>query len=599
MSNSDHWSARAPTTTRPFSLLSSKSLNNLQREPAQSVAAQKSARRAQRILPGPGGLITMSTGMLDRGSLSQGAIASSNDQDTETPMVSFQDAATSFIESNSMRHRSINPRKSRRLATDFGLDAGRGAPPEPPLTLATASPTAFGELTPTISSPHSTPLSLSDAYTASDTSSFQGLVGFASEFPQPPSLSPALRRMQSAPWLKNDETSLASFNTTSALSSVGREYQLLVDKASAMDMAFPYRASDDIQTLQSDDTSSYGSLALSQRARLRTRGLDFEMVGEALIELDMNSPRARPEVQEHMDSRASWAHRSNRKTWTTDDLLQWSVSHRMQARESMDISEISVSSARQDRRPAKSHVDNRRYTLCASRPKEATIEKPPKVIRKVASMHDRTKQTDKSTQRPIQKIKSLRLFPSSSRRDLNRNGETKHRNWLFSRTSHRQNTSSADYGKTVVRPPPNRTPYPSYSAQEIPSITRSRTTYSKRSGAQQRDSVWLTGLGFSFTETRSQKDGNASLDDPISFVAQHHGTHLTAAKSHGNLPDTLDTSESFICITPDKAKGDKPAERKTKVQKLIARVSNGFLGWGRQLTSRRHQSPGTNRHSPQ
>ncbi|EAU91807.2 hypothetical protein CC1G_04575 [Coprinopsis cinerea okayama7 len=514
-------------------------------------------------------------------------------------MVSFQDAATSFIESNSMRHRSINPRKSRRLATDFGLDAGRGAPPEPPLLW---QPLRRPRLA---SSP---PLYLVPIHSVEFIGRIYRVIivlqpGSTLHTTQGGAQRGRLREFRGKP----NETLeggrihdlIGLVYTTSALSSVGREYQLLVDKASAMDMAFPYRASDDIQTLQSDDTSSYGSLALSQRARLRTRGLDFEMVGEALIELDMNSPRARPEVQEHMDSRASWAHRSNRKTWTTDDLLQWSVSHRMQARESMDISEISVSSARQDRRPAKSHVDNRRYTLCASRPKEATIEKPPKVIRKVASMHDRTKQTDKSTQRPIQKIKSLRLFPSSSRRDLNRNGETKHRNWLFSRTSHRQNTSSADYGKTVVRPPPNRTPYPSYSAQEIPSITRSRTTYSKRSGAQQRDSVWLTGLGFSFTETRSQKDGNASLDDPISFVAQHHGTHLTAAKSHGNLPDTLDTSESFICITPDKAKGDKPAERKTKVQKLIARVSNGFLGWGRQLTSRRHQSPGTNRHSPQ
>ena len=41
--------------SKHFSLLSSKSLNNLQSDPSELVALQKSARRAQRVLPGPAG----------------------------------------------------------------------------------------------------------------------------------------------------------------------------------------------------------------------------------------------------------------------------------------------------------------------------------------------------------------------------------------------------------------------------------------------------------------------------------------------------------------------------------------------------------------
>ncbi|KAJ6586828.1 hypothetical protein DFH09DRAFT_1359334 [Mycena vulgaris] len=93
-------------------------------------------------------------------------------------------------EAPSIRAPPVDPRKSRRYCTDFGL--GRALPPPPPLMYTHDS----------LSSAASTPQA-TYAETDSDVSSFYHDIDL--DFPQPPA-SPALRRMQSSPLFTPEET---------------------------------------------------------------------------------------------------------------------------------------------------------------------------------------------------------------------------------------------------------------------------------------------------------------------------------------------------------------------------------------------------------
>ena len=199
-----------------------------------------------------------------------------------------------FIESNRNSivesHRPMSSaRNSRLLSIDFGFER-RSPTPEPGMISRKNSYSAYLERTPTMSSPGSTPLSLSDAYSHSDTSSLQGLMGFASEFPQPPSLSPALRRMQSAPWLKKAEYEFPASNTAPAGGSYAHKHQ----------SEGPYGSSyaEGAHTQRSDDTSSFSSSAVSsQPTRVRNTTFSSNVV-----------PRAEGHKGvANADPRASWA----------------------------------------------------------------------------------------------------------------------------------------------------------------------------------------------------------------------------------------------------------------------------------------------------
>ncbi|KAH6910416.1 hypothetical protein BKA70DRAFT_1273056 [Coprinopsis sp. MPI-PUGE-AT-0042] len=549
------WNLKA---TKRFSLLSSKSLNNLQSDPAELVALQKAARRAQRVVPGPAGAST---------------IISPNGNDAG-PLVSFDHAATMFIESNrnSIVEPMSNARNSRLLSIDFGFER-RSPTPEPGMISRKNS--CYAERTPTISSPSSTPLTLSDAYSHySDTSSLQGLMGFASEFPQPPSLSPALRRMQSAPWLKKDEYEFPA----SATAPGGP-----CDSKPMREGPYGPVYSDGTPTQRSDDTSSYTSSALSQTAR--PRGTTFSSNPIPRAESRMGGANG------GADQRASWAMRSNRKTWTTDDLLQWSLSQRTHPSASSEPA--------QDRRVS-THLENRRYTLCIE-PDEAVIVEKPRFVRKVASMQGRSKDlpppssTDKSSQRPIQKI-------SSNQGDSR---EGKQRSWLASFSRIKGAATAIRFG------------FPGWGLD----------FYSTAAAIAPIMDGGIDGTAALKQEEEGRDDGidsashgkkrNSHLKD------RERSTRRAAAKSHGNLPDTLDASESFINIsvndraalrnagsrasvgagiglghTSSGASGrvsvsaEKPGlERRKRVQTLLARASVGFLEWGKSLAGRRHQSP--------
>ena len=106
--------------------------------------------------------------------------------------------AHSHLDAHGTQGHSPKSKQSSR-PTDVAPDS----PPELPLLRISSFPdlVAAGLAMSTNRTPDTTPLSVSDSFTVSDSSSFRGLLGFASEFPQPPSLSPALRKMQSVPWL--------------------------------------------------------------------------------------------------------------------------------------------------------------------------------------------------------------------------------------------------------------------------------------------------------------------------------------------------------------------------------------------------------------
>ncbi|KAH6913770.1 hypothetical protein BKA70DRAFT_1259437, partial [Coprinopsis sp. MPI-PUGE-AT-0042] len=379
------WNLKA---TKRFSLLSSKSLNNLQSDPAELVALQKAARRAQRVVPGPAGASTIIS-------------PSGNDAG---PLVSFDHAATMFIESN--RNSIVEPMSSARNSRLLHY---------------------------------------------SDTSSLQGLMGFASEFPQPPS----------APWLKKDE------------------YEFPASATAPGGLAPPFPAT-------------------PSAAESRMGGAN----GGA-------------------DQRASWAMRSNRKTWTTDDLL----------------THPGASSDPAPDRRVSTHLENRR---------QAVIVEKPRFVRKVASMQGRSKDlpppssTDKSSQRPIQKIRRSR--------------EGKQRSWLasFSRSSHKQGSSSMDYSMTTskmksLKGSPSARRLLGHpirpSLQDVSSsLHRSKTTKDRT----QRSSQNQRSRNRDSNEASKMDGGGGGRDDGIDSAShdKKRNSHLkdrerrtrrAAAKSHGNL----------------------------------------------------------------
>jgi len=106
-----------------------------------------------------------------------------------------------------LRHPPIDPRRSRRYCTDFGLGPDCGSLKEyfwPPPFLLQASLSSSNRDGASITSGGSTPLA-TYAGTDSDTSSLYQDI--ESEFPNPPSSHPALRRMQSSPLFTLEQTS--------------------------------------------------------------------------------------------------------------------------------------------------------------------------------------------------------------------------------------------------------------------------------------------------------------------------------------------------------------------------------------------------------
>lgn len=517
-------------------------------------------------------------------------------------------------------------KSSRRFG--HGLSKDADSPPELPLLRMSSFPDMMAAASLSLSSctPESTPLTMSDSFTISDTSSFQGLVGFASEFPQPPSLSPALRRMQSAPWLKE----LNAMFDASECSSWRRASQA-TERSREIDIQF-----------------SLGAAELSvPRTTLN------------LADLEKGSPldRLRQETRE-----ISLSKRQTYKTRTTDDLLEWSKSNKSQDL-STASSQLPGKRNRTESSPAvpatlrqaSSKRDGRRNTVSSVTtpdPSQRLLNKP-RTIRKVASMQSDSKgkplHEGGVTQRSIPKIKSLRLFPptTNSKRDGKTHASSesggnststplpaaKPRNWPFLRPSSTTKLPKSDYkptGKHQSRGSrssvdvttigdrtgkisrSDRTPYPleqRLSGEHASSQRGSKLYTLQRKGRKQfRESaphlpgLGLTsygglvgskstvGLGLEHTSSPEGLDGPFTLRRSRTSAALKRESegYLDHSDRHGLTSTSVETSTSFMDITPERdVKLDQqPAvaeQKRDRVKRFIAKASSGFMEWSRAL----------------
>lgn len=535
--------------------------------------------------------------------------------------------------------RFSNTRKSSRRCAR-GAANGADSPPELPLLRMSSFPDMMAAASLSLSSctPESTPLTMSDSFTISDTSSFQGLVGFASEFPQPPSLSPALRRMQSFPWLKDIN---ATFDASECYS--WRRASQATERSRDMDLSF-----------------SLGGAELS----LRKTALD-------LADLEDCSPldRLREETEA---GKLSLSKRQTYKTRTTDDLLEWSKSNRSQDL-STSTSQLPGRRNRTESSPAvpatirqslSKRADGRRNTVSSvtsPEPSQRLLEKP-RTIRKVASMQSDSKgkpmHENGGGQRSIPKIKSLRLFPPTkgSKHDgkaqaLSGTGghattepqlAAKPRHWPFLRTTsttklsksnsssnvkHRSHGSRSSVDVTTAgeatRPTGKisrgiRTPYPSEqqprahhgttSGQQSGTQRGSKLyTLQRKSRKQFRESApHLPGLGLTNYGSLVGSKSSVGLGLENAGSPEALGGPFTLRKSrtsaalnresegypacsdrHGLADASVEISTSFMDITPERdVISEKPAvgeQKRDRVKRFIAKASNGFMEWGRGL----------------
>ncbi|RXW25575.1 hypothetical protein EST38_g253 [Candolleomyces aberdarensis] len=302
------------------------------------------------------------------------------------------------------------PKRSSSRPTDM---VAPDSPPELPLIRISSFPdlVAAGLAMSSNRTPDTTPVSISDSFTVSDSSSFHGLLGFASEFPQPPSLSPALRKMQSVPWLKDDNANAVSSGHYSSWRRMGG----LVtpqEPERDVDLSFPY-SMDDIPSIPSANSSFYLDTLMALNQQQKALG------GEVPLEEGLTKA-----------GDVSWSEQDAYKTRTTDDLFEWSISHQ---REDTQRAQPSGDkpfdlSAAQTRQRLIKRTDGRRNTVSSTLDAGVPlVADKRRTVRKVSSMQASSEQRGKpfseatttttsktaTVQRSIPKIRS-RLFASHS-----------------------------------------------------------------------------------------------------------------------------------------------------------------------------------------
>ncbi|TEB38187.1 hypothetical protein FA13DRAFT_1725834 [Coprinellus micaceus] len=499
-------------------------------------------------------------------------------------------------------------------------------PPELPLLRMSSFPDMVAAANLSLSSctPESTPLTMSDSFTTSETSSLTGLVGFASEFPQPPSLSPALRRMQSAPWLKDP-------NAAASEDYSWRRASQVTERSRDVDFSF---------------TRGGTELALP------THILNLE-------ELEKGSPldRLREETE---TGDISWSRRHTYKTRTTDDLHEWSKASNAKDSNSSPLAgrrrtrtESSPSFVQTIRQPLPKRPDGRRNTVSSMNPPGpgSPLAEKPRTIRKVASMQSQSQgklHTESGTQRSIPKIKSLRLFPPTthSKRDGNARASgsgdpgasgtqaaSKSRNWLFLRApstaklarntstsmkpTSRGSRSSVDVTAAGIGPKlsrkisrVNRTPYPSALQGEVIRERRSdgqsgrkaRGSFQHKGRSQFRESApHLPGLGL--TDYRTLVGSKSSIglglestgspEPPLDGPFALRKSRTSAAvlnrdpTSEGQLKlecvDRNALANTSVETFDFEKEGQQGEQRRDRVKRFIVKASSGFMEWSRGL----------------
>lgn len=419
------------------------------------------------------------------------------------------DAQNHWRNTSELRKPAVDPRKSRRYCTDFGFKRER-APAEEISSLTSAG---------------STPVTTQGS-SDSEVSSLEEQS--ALDFPHPPSISPALRHMKSSPWFTEEETCAVK-------EFLRKRWADRLDECkSHQSVAIP---EEDVQEeLQKSPSSGlkHPTWATYYYGRDDTpKELDLELVGEVLVNIDMNAVKpdsldnlpALEDLSLVLDSSES----ITRQSQTTSDLLRWSTSHR-------NTPQLPPSNA------AFQPSDPPPRDVCG--PHRVPVEKLPKrlprIIRKVASMRYDTIKSDYSMtgHKPIPKMKSLKFMGVSESTSVpNRSG--------LKTSDHQRGWS---FGRGTLDP-----------------------------------SVHLSSSRHMSVPLSANRLGQASCTEKTTlqapFKRQSARVDISSASNNDKMP------KSFMDITPEqRPKSDSNNARKERVRKLLARASNGVAGWSKLLT---------------
>ena len=501
-----------------------------------------------------------------------------------------------------MRNPAVDPRKSRRHGTDFGL--GR---------YEESSLTVLGSDHPSKAIPVSVPLTTMQDNPASDRDSVSSLFEYALEFPQPPPIgSPVIRRMRSSPWFSDKDCMIEEFSNQGSrrprrsasvlLDSdfLGPCYSSLVTQHPTMRREI-LRSGRRSMVKETTDTER-ARLHLSPYLDLGINNVSLEMVGEALVGLDMNASTMGPQKL-FLDNPGYGAAPSCECSQASDfgrqlsgshsdwsipsDLLQWSTSHRSSPLMLAPMSQQRVPSE-DTRHDAgyRSHSFRTKTNPVSSLPSEhqsiRSLGRLPRIIRKVASMKSDSRRPNDNHCVPlglpgpktIPKSRSFRSIPlvaceagKNSHNTITTidGGPHQYSDRSFANIDY---FSSSKHAQDLKR---------SFSPTLNDSLERC-----KGRGAQH------TSLPSSGFRSLRPEAGQAKVTTPPTGLSgpflYRETCSRQSAKSKSDLP--IGTDKSFIDITPKQGAKHERSAAATKrgVKKLITRASNGIIGWGRQLT---------------
>ncbi|KAF8973321.1 hypothetical protein BDZ97DRAFT_680647 [Flammula alnicola] len=405
----------------------------------------------------------------------------------------------------------------------------------------------------------------------------------AFDFPEPPPIaSPVIRRMRSSPWFMDNDDS----NPLEDLPDPHRKLRMALGKysqsghrsSSSPENGAGLASQGQPVTLDGPESSvsSFSGNGLETRTIMgrsfghtscfdfQTENIDLELVGEALLRLDMNAP-SHPSINCQLKEGSS-----------ASDLLQWSTSHRSTPTQSP----IPVATYNQS---CTTHIAGTQKVLQDTFPTERqntrSVGRLPRIIRKVASMRSDAQKTDAplpqlvsghAGRKSIPKARSFRSILQSSeidraRQRTEKSGGESYRppSWLLASSS-----------QSITRP--------EFSTAQLTHLRDSKQARPKpeRNKAQcQHFSVSSSNVGLSASDPERSGSANAGV---LAAPFLHRPFCNYASKKGRSNQDHLMAPSSFIDISPDReARGEPKGGKRERVKDFIARASTGIFGWGK------------------
>ena len=483
-----------------------------------------------------------------------------------------------------LRNPAVDPRKSRRHGTDFGL--GRYA--ESSLTLSNSD-----HQNPSKAISVSAPLKDNTATDGDSVSSLFECSGL--DFPQPPPMgSPVIRRMRSSPWFSNKACMSEGFSNEGRQRPKRSASMLSNSDFRGLCYSVPSIGCNNVSDMV-DETTNTGRarLHLLPYLDLGINDISLEMVGEALVGLDMNASNMGSEkpfldnpafggdpscgLSQASDSGRQFS-RSSHPDWSIPlDLLRWSTSHLSPAFMLAPVSPQRVSGGSTLQNDYGGHAFR-------TKPKPGfpsehqgirSLGRLPRIIRKVASMKSDTRRPEDTNCIPLESTGSRTILQSRSFRSIPLVGCKAGNNACST-------TTTVDEG-------PHQHSDRSFTNLDYFSSSKDAQDLKGPLSPALNDSLRT------FQDCKFESRGVQHMPLPSSVTALpvalsgpfvHRETcNRPLAKTENELSNEMD--KSFIDFTLNQgAKQERSAAttKTARVRKMIARASSGIIGWGRQLT---------------